>query len=275
VTRPILEEMSQSAGWLLLTLQALCREQNGGVIHGPVTVHKSELERITKYWYPKLDHRLRELELLGLLVKDRRGRLILTESRRPWLRKSEPSKGITPGLGPTNSTNGVTPVLRSNTKSNVHSDVLNTVQSEHTVATDVRAVKNFTSVCPEVVSLVASSLRLLGINPPTGSAFVKGARSLAAKRLREGHTTEELLKVVKWAMVEWMHGNRFAALKQFNYLWGRHLPALIAAAKGGGVGGGGWGGPERVFTNVIKGETLGGERTGADRLVPPENEQSY
>ena len=50
------------------------------------------------------------------------------------------------------------------------------------------------------------------------------------KRLREGYTPDQLLRVVDYARVTWDRGQRFGGLKDLLQLWGLRFPAHLAAA---------------------------------------------
>jgi hypothetical protein len=270
----ILDELTNEEIRLYLVLQGLCRQQNGGTIQGVVTVSQQELEQASGSKYPHLGRRLHHLESLDLIRKDARSQYILLNPKRPWVVFSEkkPQKVVVSSGKALKPRNGL---ITSSTKSLVDQKPL----VERSSTEDcVRAQKKFTSVDAEVVTVVATAFKRLTVPYIPGSPFVKKVRGLAAKRLNDGHTREELLRVVAWALQRWISGDRFLALRSFQYLWGDAFAERLGMAQSSSVGTG-MGRPQEEWDKreplIIKMGGPGGRPAEEPKQVQPKVEQPY
>ena len=86
----------------------------------------------------------------------------------------------------------------------------------------------------EEASLLERVCRRLGIHCSATSEYGRRALRIMRKRLAEGHTQEELLRVTEYGRAQWDQGQRFSGLKDLLWLWGVRLPALLAGAAAAG-----------------------------------------
>jgi|SRR3990167_4852638 len=83
----------------------------------------------------------------------------------------------------------------------------------------------------DVIGLVVTGLRIVGPSSATlTSRYGLAIRSAVSARVREGFTKNDLLAVLEWAKKKRAGGDRFAPLSNLLYLWGKLLPAHLAAA---------------------------------------------
>jgi len=133
-------------------------------------------------------------------------------------------------------------------------------------------------VDPEVVTLVATAFKRLTVPYIPGSPFVKKVRGLAAKRLSDGHTKQELLQVIGWALQRWISGDRFLALRSFQYLWGDGFVERLGMARNSAVGTG-MGRSQEDWDNrqplIIKMGGPGGGPAEQPKQVQPKVKQPY
>lgn len=274
---PVLEDISLPAAKVLLALQTLCASQNSGTVRGVVYSTKEYLGRACKLYYPKLDGCLRELEDLGVLTQDMRGRFVLITPNRKWLVDVEEKARTVPRSGPKGVPNRTTPPFIRTVYNSTNSS--NSATEKQGGVGGHNGTGRYSSSSMEVIALVDKALKRLGV-PGAGcnSTYVKSVRSLASKRLNEGFKPEELMRVVAWAFVSFTQGNKFPAFKSFTYLWGKSFPERLAAAKstGGSLT------PEwlanRKATFVDPKVMPGGKDAGCverDRPVPTEVKQPY
>ncbi len=79
--------------------------------------------------------------------------------------------------------------------------------------------------------LLGKATAILGLKVPPETEHGKHAVRLSARRIREGFTADDLLRVVRDAERRWRDGDHWYELKNLVYLWGDKFPALLAAAR--------------------------------------------
>ena len=79
------------------------------------------------------------------------------------------------------------------------------------------------------IILLADAQRLLGIRCPVESEIGRKALTLAAARLSEGYTLQDLVRVCRISAQRWEGGDRWQMWKSLRYLWGPEMATLLAA----------------------------------------------